>query len=135
MPSPGLFRGRLLAIPKMCQAPQSGACWGLCSLVPLIPEALGTATAQTRAQRTDEPRAEQPLSLQSTQSNLEAEMERGEEKGQHSQHSPWHCSEGSSWAGKGSERDEGSCAATLAEVLPCAQSGLSPSSGFAFSTS
>lgn len=39
------------------------------------------------------------------------------------------------WTGLGSEQDEGSCAATLAEVLLCAQPGLSPSSGFAFSTS
>lgn len=39
------------------------------------------------------------------------------------------------WTGLGSEQDEGNRAATLAEVLPCAQPGLSPSSGFAFSTS
>lgn len=39
------------------------------------------------------------------------------------------------WKGLGSEQDERNRAATLAEVLPCTQPGLSPSSGFAFSTS
>lgn len=71
----------------------------------------------------------QPLPLQSSQRNLEAEWERGKRR----QYSPWHCSEGAS--GLGSEQDEQNCAATPAEVLLCAQPELSPSSGFAFYTS
>lgn len=72
VPSPALFRGSSW----LCQAPQFGACWGLCSLLPLIPEAPGTATAQTRMSLV------QPLSLQSSQRNLEAE------RGKRRQHSP-----------------------------------------------
>lgn len=59
-------------------------------------------------------------------------MERGEEMGQHSQHSPWHCSKGSSWAGKGSEWDEGNCAATLAKCCRVPSQGSAQAQGLLF---